>query len=245
MSRLLQRLHIRLKRARAYVHSPDPLYAEKRALIAQVRQQVESAPERFVLLYLDETNYYRQPTLAADYAPAGRRQPLARLGQGTNPRFRILAALNALTGQVTYCQYSKLPVRRLSAFYADLRAVYPQVETLFVVLDNWPVHFHPDLLARLAPQQWPYAFNRPANWPTSPSARATHGELPIQLLCLPTYASWCNPIEKLWRYLRQEVLHLHRQADDWPGLRRRVEVCLDSFAQPSPSLLRYVGLLPN
>jgi DDE superfamily endonuclease len=245
MSQLLRRLRIRLKRARTYVHSPDPLYEEKLALIAQVRQQVETAPQRFVLLYLDEMSYYRQPTLASDYAPMARSQPLARWGHGTNPHFRILGALNALTGQVTYCQHSKLAIRRISAFYAELCTIYPQAETIFVVLDNWPIHFHPDLLARLTEQQWPYPFNRPSNWPLLPSSQAIHANLPIQLLCLPTYASWCNPIEKLWRYLRQELLHLHRHTDDWPHLRHLVADFLDQFHQPSPSLLHYVGLLPN
>jgi DDE superfamily endonuclease len=245
MSQLLRRLHIRLKRARNYVHSPDPLYQEKLALIAQVRQQVEAQPQRFALFYLDEMSYYRQPTLAADYDPEGTSQPLACWEQGSNSHFRILAALNAMTGQVTYCQHSKLAIGTISAFYAQLRRDYPQAETIFVVLDNWPIHFHPDLLARLTEQQWPYPFNRPARWSLQPSSRAVHANLPIQLLCLPTYASWCNPIEKLWRYLRQDLLHLHRHADNWPHLRQRVADWLDQFQQPSPSLLRYVGLLPN
>lgn len=245
MWQVLRRVRIRLKRARDYVHSPDLLYTEKLQWIAQVRQQVEDEPQRYKLLYLDEVNYYRQPSLAADYAPMGHHQPLARRGHGTNPRFRIIAALNALTGQVTYRQRSKLPVPQLSAFYAQLRAVYPEAETIFVVQDNWPVHFHPDLMARLSTQQWPFEFNRPPSWPQQPSARAVVDDLPIQLLCLPTYASWCNPIEKLWRKLRQDVLHLHRNADDWLHLRTRVADFLDQFLGPSPDLLRYVGLLPN
>ena len=59
---------------------------------------------------------------------------------------------------------------------------------------------------------------------------------------LPTYASWCNPIEKLWRKLRQEVTHLHRWANDVPRLREEVERFLDQFASGSTDLLRYVGL---
>jgi hypothetical protein len=66
--------------------------------------------------------------------------------------------------------------------------------------------------------------------------------LPIQLLNLPTYASWLNPIEKLWGWLKQDVLHLHCQSDDWPHLKTRVAEFLDQFMAPSPDLLRYVGL---
>ncbi|HID52643.1 MAG TPA: hypothetical protein EYP41_11485 [Anaerolineae bacterium] len=66
----------------------------------------------------------------------------------------------------------------------------------------------------------------------------------IQLLCLPTYASWLNPIEKLWRWLKQDILHLHRLSDAWPELRQRVDQFLANFSHGSTELLRYVGLLP-
>jgi hypothetical protein len=56
------------------------------------------------------------------------------------------------------------------------------------------------------------------------------------------YASWTNPIEKLWRWLKQEVLHLHRLADQWPELQQRVDHLLVQFAHGSKALLRYVGL---
>ena len=59
---------------------------------------------------------------------------------------------------------------------------------------------------------------------------------------LPTYASWLNPIEKLWRYLKQEVLHLHRLANDLGGLRAEIDRFLDQFTDGSDQLLRYVGL---
>jgi len=32
------------------------------------------------------------------------------------------------------------------------------------------------------------------------------------LVPLPTYGSWTGPIERLWRWLKQEVLHLHSYA---------------------------------
>ena len=90
--------------------------------------------------------------------------------------------------------------------------------------------------------RWPLAL--PDNWPTEPGPHAVHDDLPICLLRLPTYASWLNPIEKLWRWLKQEVLHMHRLADQWPVLRQRVNRFLDCFDKRSPDLLHYVGLLP-
>ena len=67
--------------------------------------------------------------------------------------------------------------------------------------------------------------------------------LPIQLLFVPTYAPWLNPIEQLWRWLHQDVLHFHRLSDDWDELKQRVLDFMAQFAHGSTDLLRYVGLL--
>ncbi len=119
---------------------------------------------------------------------------------------------------------------------------YPQAQTIYLVQDNWPVHFHADVLATLQPQTTPFPWHRPAHWSTAPSAHARQLNLPIQLRPLPTYASWTNPIEKLWRWLKQEVVHLHRLADEWVELQHRVDAFLEQFGRGSPELLRYVGL---
>jgi transposase len=99
-----------------------------------------------------------------------------------------------------------------------LRAAYPQAERIYLVQDNWPVHHLPEVRAALAQHH-------------------------LTPLFLPTYASWLNPIEKLWRWLKQDVLHLHRLAHDLDTLRQQVIAFLEQFATGSKSLLRYVGLL--
>lgn len=95
---------------------------------------------------------------------------------------------------------------------------------------NWPVHLHPDVFVALELQHSPFPFPRPDNCPEQPSPAAIKrygtSHLPIQLVLLPKYASWLNLIKKLWRKLRQDVLHLHRQADDLTGLRERVLINL-------------------
>ena len=69
--------------------------------------------------------------------------------------------------------------------------------------------------------------------------------MPLRLVPLPTYASWLNPIEKLWRWLRQEVVHLHPWADALPTLYDTADHFLARFtpgAPACPDLLQYVGL---
>jgi hypothetical protein len=65
----------------------------------------------------------------------------------------------------------------------------------------------------------------------------------ITLLFLPTYAPWLNPIEKVWRKLKQEILHLHRYSSRWTDLQARVDAWLIQYDRPAPDLLSYVGLL--
>ena len=92
------------------------------------------------------------------------------------------------------------------------------MERLLVVQDNWSIHTHEDVLGAL--MRWPR----------------------IEPVRLPTYSPWLNPIEKLWRWLRQDVLKLHRLAGDRDALLGRVNQFLGQFAAGSQDLLRYVGL---
>jgi transposase len=245
LCQVLHRLHISYKRGRDYVHSPDQLYQAKLDLLLQARLRAQYAPERFTFVYADQLTYYRQPSLAAAYEVQGAAQPLAHRSHAKNTAYRIMGALNALTGQVTYRQGRHTDLTCLAAFWYDLRQAYPHAERIYVVVDNWPVLFHPDVLAPLQAQNLPWPPYVPKNWPTEPRTQARRDNLPIQLICLPTYASWLNPIEKLWRWLKQDVLHLHRLSQDWPALKQAVATFLDGFATGSDPLLRYVGLLPN
>lgn len=245
LCQLLERLEIRRKRARAYLHSPDPAYSDKVAYLKQCWQQARQDPERCVFLYLDEFAFERQPSLAQAYEAKGPHYPLARYSTRSNTQCRGLGALNAFTGQVHYSQRSHITTAALSAFYTDLAAAYPAAELIFVAQDNWPVHGHPDVLACLQVQQSPFRPRVPDNWPTQPRARVMQRQLPIQLLFLPTYAPWLNPIEKLWRWVRHDILHLHRLSDNWDQLKQRVLAFMAQFVLPSPALLRYVGLEPR
>jgi len=66
----------------------------------------------------------------------------------------------------------------------------------------------------LQAQHFQFPIHVPSNWPDEPSSKAKREvekrkakgnakdeKLPIKILQLPTYASWANPIEKLWRCL--------------------------------------------
>lgn len=184
----------------------------------RARAEARRSGGRVVLLYLDEFTYYRRPPPGGCWGPAGGPGPPAEQGHGRNRKARVLGALDALGGRLSHAQGDRAGVVELGRFYRRLQEAYPDAEVIYVAQDNWPVHFLPAVTGPLAGTR-------------------------IRLLRLPTYAPWTNPIEKVWRKLRQEVLCQHDFGDDWVGLRRAVEQWLSSAAPAD--LLRYTGLRPR
>jgi transposase len=218
--RLLDRVHLHWRPQRDQFYSPDPDYAAKVAHLERCLREAMRRPEEVVVVFLDEMGYYRWPVAARDWMPAApsTAAPIHKAGP-TNRQQRVIGSLNALTGQVDYLDNYLVGRAQVSAFYRQLDQVYASAQHLYVVQDNWSIHTHDDVLATLA-------------------------QVPrIEPVWLPTYAPWLNPIEKLWHWLRRDVLKAHRLADDWPLLRRHVNAFLDQFAHGSPALLRYVGLV--
>jgi hypothetical protein len=251
MWRLLHRLHVHYKRARLYVHSADPHYQAKLARIETTRRHVQKHRREEAFLYEDEMGYYQQPSLAQAYDEAGRTRekgPKAQMGSISNRLTRIVGTLDAFTGRVVFRQATKIGVSALVKFYEQLVAAYPDATRIWIVQDNSFVHFHPDLMVALEPQENPFPIHLPKTWPTEPSARAQKKwrdrKLPIQLVTLPTSASWCNPIEKLWRKAKQDKLHLHRKGNALKELRQEMIDFFEQFANGSADLLRYTGLHP-
>jgi transposase len=216
----LRGVGIKLRQGRPQYYSPDPLYEQKEGMLLWALHEVSSHPKERVGLLLDEISYTRWPQPSFNWckqAPAPR--PLADRKKSKYQRYRVVGALNAISGQVDVLQGSHISGEVFSRFLHQLDAAYPEAKTIYLVWDNWPVH-------------------------SCDVVQATLSQLPrMQVISLPTYAPWLNPAEKLWRKFRQEVDYLHPLADDWKGLRERVQQFFDQFAQGSVDLLHYVGLL--
>jgi len=217
---LHERIGVQLRSAVVQQYSPDPQYEKKVRRVKRCLRQAARAPQQVVLVFLDEMGYSVWPEAAADWCEAAPAEPpLADRQKSPSGLWRIAGALNALTGQVTYIDGYVVGREKLIALYRRLVQTYPAAEKIYVVQDNWSIHTHPEVLEAI--QAYPQ----------------------IRPVWLPTYAPWLNPIEKLWRRLRQDILKLHRLACDPKGLRQRVNNFLDQFAQGSRVLLQYVGLL--
>jgi transposase len=195
--------------------SPDPDYKQKVRWLHRCLRDAARHPDTVVALFLDEFGYQRWPEVAPTWGMAAAVAQRA----GNNQQWRTIGALNALTGQVNYLDGYIVGRQQVMQFYSCLNRAYPKkVELIYVIQDNWNIHTHPEVLTALA------------DYPR------------IKPVWLPTYAPWLNPIEKLWRWLRQDILKMHRWVEDWPQVKHRVHDFLDQFAHGSAALLRYVGL---
>jgi hypothetical protein len=221
--RLLRRLNIAYKRGRLHITSPDTHYNEKMEWVKAAKARAYANPDEVVTLFGDEKTYRRVPTVSCStYGSVGTCQPTANSTPGSNTQRRIGGVMNIADASVWYTQRSRLGVKALVQEMYEVadwfHSSHPLLKEINLIWDCWPVHFHPDVMLA--------------------AYRAG-----ITLIPLPTYAPWENPIEKLWRWLCQEVLHMHHYSAAWHALWKMVEDFLSQFAHGSQELLQYVGLL--
>ena len=213
--RVLQACGLGLHTSCARLFSPDPDYSSKVRRLHRCLRDAARHPDSVMAVFLDEFGYQRWPEVAPTWGGEARVAQRA----GNNQQWRTIGALNALTGQVNYLDGYIVGRQQGIQFYGLLDRAYPKkVELIYVIQDNWNIHTHPDVLTAVA------AYPR------------------LKPVWLPTYAPWLNPIEKLWRWLRQDILKMHRWVEDWPRVKQRVRDFLEQFAHASLTLLRYVGL---
>lgn len=216
---LRERVGVRLRSAQVQQYSPDPEYSKKEKRLKRCLRKTAREPEHVVTVFLDEMGYSIWPDPAADWtAGPPHAPPEAARQKANNGLWRIVGALDASSGQVTYLDNYIVGRQKIIEMYRRLADTYPAADIIYVVQDNWSIHRHPDVLEALA------------DYPR------------IKPLWLPTYAPWLNPIEKLWRWLKEDILKLHRLAGNWPTLRKRVHDFLAQFENGSEELLQYTGL---
>jgi hypothetical protein len=170
------------------------------------------------MLFEDEASFYRQPTAACVYAPQGSLQPRFKLSTRANGCVRAAAALNPVSGQSMHMMRSKFTASAVGVFYSSLGAQAPDAERVILVMDNWPVHHHERAL------------------------RALQRDARLSIAWLPTYSPWLNPVEKLWKWVRQRRVHMHQLSHSIPDLRGLIDRTLKVAESMPQEMLRYTGM---
>ena len=215
------RVRVKLRSSRVQQFSPDPEYRKKLARLKRCLKEVAKNPAKIKLVFIDEMGYTRWPDPAKTWAPpAPAEPPQADRQKSNNGLWRLIGGLNAWTGKVIHLDNYIVGRAKVIEMYDRIAKTYPRAEKIYVAQDNWSIHRHPDVL-RIVGERYPQ----------------------ITPIWLPTYAPWLNPIEKLWKWLKESTLKMHTLAHDWSALHARVNNFLDQFSHGSQSLLRYTGLL--
>ena len=131
---------------------------------------------------------------------------------------RVVGLLDAHSGAVRTWDFSRVTADRLARCFKEIGRIYPGHKKMYLVMDNWPVHFHPKVAAALA---------------LDPR---------IEVIALPTYSPWLNNIEKLWRWVKQRVSHAHPWSDDFLIFKEQIRSELQRLGPGLPEIRRYCGL---
>lgn len=190
-------------------------------MIAAALDHARGCPQSVVALFQDEASFYRQPSQGWLWAWAGRKQPRMSWSNRSNTLVRVAGCLNAVTGDTHVLHASHITVPRLIASYRQLLAAYPTALMIYLIQDNWPVHYHEQVRAFLA---------------QNPR---------LQVLFLPTYAPRLNAVEKLWRWARQTLCHAHSFCDDFQEFKATLVACFDQASQKPEEMLRYCGMVDS
>ncbi len=247
----LKALGFSRQRHRAYIHSPGGDYDAELALVRRIIAE-DAAADRALVMFADAITIYNHAACGYDYARAGASaQPRAKLALEGERTLRVAGAIDIGTGAVVTIRRAKIEthnvVRLLSACeaHARERGYERGYERAIVIWDNWPVHRHPDVVAQLEPQRYaPFGYRLPRSWAAvKPSAKAQAADkLAVQVVSLPTYAPWLNPIERFWKWIAKQYLYGHRDASRFQKLKDRLEVVFEQLTEGSAEVLSYIGL---
>lgn len=149
VSQTLVRWKLVYRRGRRAVHWPDWEYSSKVKRPRTISWYRRQQPAQIVQVYEDDLTSYRKPTVAQGYALASRRAARADQGQGHNSTRRVAACLDTHTGQLLGGPRAEFDRHTLLRFYQFVEQSYPQADQMFLIQDNWPVHWHADLVAGL------------------------------------------------------------------------------------------------
>jgi len=199
IARIRDRLGITWPRARRHGQSPDPHDQANLQEIADVGEDARAHPNQVVTVDRDDVPVTRRPTLANGDGRAGADQVRAERRWATDGDLRSVGRLDVVPGQVVTRRATTMGLATRVRFSQDRHAASPEAECIDGILDNWPVHGHPDVLVARAPHTTRWALSRPGNGPAPPRGRAVRraGDVrrPIQRMPLPTDASWRRLIE--------------------------------------------------
>lgn len=173
--RTLHRLEFVWRRPRWYIDYEDPCFEERMEAIEAALGEAEASS--LTVLFEDETDFRRLPPLRGMWMRRGQQARIA--APASNGKFALYGVLDPLTGETFTSAYPKGKSCYTKAFLDEVMARF-QGEVL-VIWDQ-------------------------ASWHTSEMIeKVIAGYERLRVLLLPKRAPQENPVEDLWRHLKQLI----------------------------------------
>ncbi len=178
---LVRKLGFTLVRPRHQSRLPDPEQVEQAQQdIDQLHQQAQRG--ELMLFYQDEARLSRYPTLTRMWVRKGTQYQIPTDDDHTT--FWVYAVTNPLTGKVHYRIEDPFSGEGFRRLLEQIRRHYPKVQ-IVLITDRASIHRKKVVAEYL-----------------SEDGR-------MRLYNLPSYSPFLNRIERLWKWLRRRVTHIH------------------------------------
>lgn len=173
----LHRLGLRWRRPR--LSMPRVVDPKKAAKQWQIAAAVVAAGPDTAVVYADESRVQTLPLVRATWQWCGQQMRVPT--PGTNRALTIFGALNIRTGQWSYILRQRMQADDFILFLTYLLYVaYPQ-QSIILIVDNYSSH--------TAAKVHTWVANEPR----------------LQLYYLPTHCAHLNPVESIWRQLKNTL----------------------------------------
>ena len=187
--RCLRRAELVWRRPRPVLRPKDPRRARK---LLKIRATLRHLPADQTAVFQDEVDVNTNPKVGAMWMPRGRQAEVET--PGTNVKRYLAGSLHWRTGELILSGPGKRRNAELFLAHLDeLRRRFRRYRVIHVICDN--ARFHDPARCRKVREYLERWGHR------------------IRLHYLPTYAPECNPIERVWWHLHDEVTRNHRCRD--------------------------------
>jgi putative transposase len=212
--RWLHREGLVYRRPRPVLGPKDPHRAAK---LRALRKLLAKLPRHEVAVFEDEVDVNTNPKIGSMWMRRGAQA--AVVTPGNNVKRYLSGSLNWRTGELVLTEGKPGQGRNTELFLAhldELRRRYRRYRVIHVICDNAKPHSAARVREYLA--RWGHR---------------------VRLHYLPTYAPECNPIERVWWHLHEEVTRNHRCRDiehlldmvfDWLDARTPIAVETSGYA---------------
>ncbi len=181
--RWLHQEQIVWRRPRPVLRKQDP---NRAAILAGLRKLLLTLPDDETVVFQDEVDVNLNPKIGCMWMPKGVQAEVVT--PGNNEKTYLAGSLHWRAGKLLVTQGDKRDGTLFVAHLHDLRRRLRRYKKIHVICDN--ASFHSDCWA-----VWEFCYQ--------------HGDR-VELHFLPKYAPECNPVERVWWHLHEEITRNHQ-----------------------------------